>query len=228
MISCSDYQEKEEILDYEEYLYQGWSAFETVNLYNSSQDSENAYYYNLSLDMFDASLQAIEYEFASQGLIGPVSKSYNGIGWTQLYYASEFLEPSMHDTRDSLRQQSKVSFESAHTNFNDDSDLLTVQDRCNTHSGLAYIYYYLGLDNLDFESSLNHSDTLLSLKPAYSFEHDELDFRNIHYLRGKIYLSMDSLANACEEINQAINCDCSDNLDINIILDCFNEFANGD
>ena len=36
LISCSDivsnYQEQEEILDYEEYLYQGWNAFEAVNL----------------------------------------------------------------------------------------------------------------------------------------------------------------------------------------------------
>ena len=37
MISCSDFQEQEQILDYEEYIYQGWNAFETVNLDELSQ-----------------------------------------------------------------------------------------------------------------------------------------------------------------------------------------------
>ena len=67
LISCSDivsdYQEQEEILDYEEYLYQGWNAFETVNLDEISQDSSSTYYYNFALVMFDASVQAIDYEF---------------------------------------------------------------------------------------------------------------------------------------------------------------------
>ena len=47
MISCSDivsdYQEEEQILDYQEYIYQGWNAFETVNLNELEQDSANAY-----------------------------------------------------------------------------------------------------------------------------------------------------------------------------------------
>ena len=173
MISCSDFQEQEQILDYEEYIYQGWNAFETVNLNELSQDNTNAYYYELALDMFTVSLQAIDYEFASQGFVGPAVKSYNGIGWTQLYYASEFLEPSVHYIRDSLRQESKISFDNAYNNLIDDSDLLTTQDSCNTYSGLAYINYYLGFDNSDFESSLNYSDTLLNIKSNYHFEHDE-------------------------------------------------------
>ena len=40
MISCSDFQEQEQILDYSEYIYQGWNAFETVNLNESTQDME--------------------------------------------------------------------------------------------------------------------------------------------------------------------------------------------
>ena len=234
LISCSDivsnYQEQEEILDYEEYLYQGWNAFEAVNLDEISQDSSSTYYYNFALDMFNVSLLAIASEFDSQGLIGPVSKSYNGIGWSQLYYASEFLEPSMHQTRDSLRQQSKISFDSAYVNLNDDSQLLTTKDRCDTYAGLAYINYYLGLDGLDFQSSLDASDALLNLDDEYEFVHDEFNVENIHYLRGKIYLLQDLLADACEELMdiESINCECDVNLDINIILDCFNQFANGD
>ena len=232
LISCSDivsdYQEQEEILDYEEYLYQAWNAFETVNLDGVLQDSSSAYYYNLALDMFNISLLAIDFEFDSQGLVGPVSKSYNGIGWSQLYYASEFSEPSTHQIRDSLRQQSKISFDSAYVNLNDDSQLLTTKDRCDTYAGLAYINYYLGLDDLDFESSLEASEALLNLDSDYVFIHDEFNFENIRYLRGKIYLLQDSLADACEELNyiESIACECSDNLDINVILDCFNQFVN--
>ena len=234
LISCSDivsdYQEQEEILDYEEYLYQGWNAFEAVNLDEVPQDSSSTYYYNLALDMFNVSLLAIASEFDSQGLIGPVSKSYNGIGWSQLYYASEFLEPSMHQTRDSLRQQSKISFDSAYVHFDDDSQLLTTKDRCDTYAGLAYINYYLGLDDLDFESSLDASEALLNLNDSYDFIHDEFNFENIHYLRAKIYLLKDLLADACEELIsiESIDCECSDNLDIDIILDCFSRFTNGD
>tara|TARA_B100001250_G_scaffold381817_1_gene374444 strand:- start:643 stop:1383 length:741 start_codon:yes stop_codon:yes gene_type:complete len=234
LISCSDivsdYQEQEEILDYEEYLYQGWNAFEAVNLDEISQDSSSAYYYNFALDMFNVSLLAIDFEFDSQGLVGPVSKSYNGIGWSQLYYASEFLEPSMHQTRDSLRQQSKISFDSAYVNLNNDSQLLTTKDRCDTYAGLAYINYYLGLDDLDFQSSLDASDSLLVLDDRYDFIHDEFTIENIHYLRGKIYLSQDLLADACEELMDipSIACECDVNLDINIILDCFNQFVIGD
>ena len=70
MISCSesisDYQEQEQILDYEEYLSQGWDAFETINLNELVQDSTNAYYYELALDMFEVSVIAIKYEFVAQ------------------------------------------------------------------------------------------------------------------------------------------------------------------
>ena len=231
MISCSDFQEQEEILDYSEYIYQGWNAFETVNLNELSQDSTNTYYYELALDMFEVSVQAIDYEFNSQNLIGPYYKSYNGIGWTQLYYSSEFLEPEFHYKRDSLRQESKTYFDKSlfSLNLQSSNSNITSQDKCDTYSGLGYLHYYNGLNNFSFDSSLIFSENLLNECSEYIFEHDELDFRNIHYLRGKIYLFQDNYSQACIEMNQANNCDCnSNNVDIDILLDCFNQFSNGE
>ena len=231
LISCSDfisdYQEQEQILDYQEYIYQGWNAFETVNLNELEQDSASVDYYELALDMFEASIQAIDYEFNSQNLIGPYYKSYNGIGWTQLYYSSEFSDPSVHYKRDSLRQESKVFFDKSLYSLedqNENSDIAS-QDKCNTYSGLSYIHYYNG----ENDNSLIFSEDLLNECPEYNFNHDELDFRNIHYLRGKIYLFQDNYSQACIEMNQANNCDCnSNNVDIDILLDCFNQFSNGE
>jgi hypothetical protein len=237
LISCSDifsdYQEKEQILDYQEYIYQGWNAFETVNLNELEQDSANAYYYELALDMFEASVQSIDYEFTDQNLIGPHYKSYNGIGWTQLYYSSEFSDPSIHYKRDSLRQESKIYFDKSSINIlnidslesqNQNSSIVS-QDRCDTYSGLSYIYYYNSLN----DSSLIFSEDLLNECPEYSFNHDELDFRNIHYLRGKIYLFKENYSQACIEIKQANGCECnSGNVDIDILLDCFDQFQNGE
>ena len=231
MISCSDFQEQEEILDYSEYIYQGWNAFETVNLNELSQDSTNTYYYELALDMFEVSVQAIDYEFNSQNLIGPYYKSYNGIGWTQLYYSSEFLEPEFHYKRDSLRQESKTYFDKSlfSLNLQSSNSNITSQDKCDTYSGLGYLHYYNGLNNFSFDSSLIFSENLLNECSEYIFEHDELDFRNIHYLRGKIYLFQDNYSQACIEMNQANNCDCnSNNVDIDILLDCFDQFSNGE
>ena len=231
MISCSDFQEQEQILDYSEYIYQGWYAFETVNLNESIQDSTNAYYYELALDMFEVSVEAINYEFNSQNLIGPYYKSYNGIGWTQLYYSSEFLEPEVHYKRDSLRQESKTYFDKSLFSLNLQSSNLNIssQDKCDTYSGLGYLHYYNGLNNFSFDSSLIFSENLLNECSEYIFGHDQLDFRNIHYLRGKIYLFQDNYSQACIEINQANGCECDSNdVNIDVLLDCFDDFSNGE
>ena len=228
MISCSDFQEREQILDYKEYLYQGWNAFETVNLDQLSQDSTNSYYYQLALDMFDVSALAIDYEFSSQNLVGPHYKSYNGIAWTQLYYANEFSTPDLHNIRDSLRQEAEIFFNKAIDNFNSQSSNLNLlyQDKCDTYCGLSYVYYYNNLNDL----SLTNSSKLIDECENYNFQHDEIDFRNIHYLRGKIYLLQDDYNQACTEINQAIDCSCINSeldINVNILLDCFDEFSNG-
>ena len=227
----SDYQEQEQILDYEEYLYQGWNAFETVNLNEFPQDSTHTYYYELALDMFEVSIQAINYEFVAQNLVGPHYKSYNGMGWTQLYYSSEFSNPDVHYKRDSLRQESNIYFNKSLFSLgsqNSNSNIAS-QDKCNTYSGLSYIHYYNALNNFAFDSSLIFSEALLNECPEYNFRHDELNFRNIYYLRGKIYLFQDNYSQACIEINQANSCNCDpNNVDINFLLDCFDQFSNGE
>ena len=70
-------------------------------------------YYELALEMFDISLQAIGFEFTDQNFVGPKYKSFNGKAWSQLYYAGEFLEPELSNIRDSLRQESKIYFDQA-------------------------------------------------------------------------------------------------------------------
>ena len=95
---------------------------------------------------------------------------------------------------------------------------------------LFYTNYYLGLsDTSYFNSSLTYSDTLLSIKPQYSFNHDELDYKNIHYLRGRIYLRKQLYNQAYNEIKIVIeDCDpfIGDELDLNQLFDCFDQFSN--
>lgn len=229
--SCSDYLEKEEILDYQEYLYQGWVAFETVNIENKfSKDSSNSYYYELAIDMFEVSELAINYEFLSQNLLGPHYKSYTGLGWSELYYSSEFLNQEDHYKRDSLRLESKSHFDKALINLDSqiESTNILSQDKCDLYSGLSYVHYYNGLDQFEFDSSLFFSNLLINECPEYVFSHDEFDIRNMHYLRGKIFLYQDFYSEACIEMSNANNCSCDyNNVDINVLLDCFEEFSSG-
>ena len=61
------------------------------------------------------------------------------------------------------------------------------------------------------------------------FSHDELNYRNVHYLRGKIYLQKDMYDEAYDEILHIVE-DCNpmvnEEIDINLLLECFDQFAN--
>jgi len=238
MISCysvlSDFEEIDEILSYNYYLDQGWNAFETINL-SSTDSTENinhSEYYDLALEMFNISILSIDDEFQQQNFMGPYYKSYNALGWTYLYYAGEFLEPSNSDIRDSLRNQSVFYFDSALTSLNNSlSEDICSQDWCDTYLGLSYTHYYRGLDNSNyFDSTLFYSDLLINEKPYYNFYHDELNYKNVHYLRGKIYLIKELYNEAYNEIQNSIE-DCNpyidDELNIELLLECFDRFANG-
>ena len=89
----------------------------------------------------------------------------------------------------------------------------------------------MGLNDTSFfNQSLLYSDSLLAIKPQYSFNHDELDYRNIHYLRGKIYLRKQLYNLAYDEIKIIIE-ECNpytdDNeIDLNLLFDCFDQFSN--
>jgi len=95
MMSCysviSEYSESEEILDYKFYIDEGWKSFEAVNLSDTLLVDEHGDYYILALEFFNVAIQAIDTEFSSQQFTGPYYQAYNGIGWTQLYYAGQFL-----------------------------------------------------------------------------------------------------------------------------------------
>ncbi|MFL2988721.1 hypothetical protein DBW61_02800 [bacterium] len=234
MMSCysviSEYSESEEILDYKFYIDEGWKSFEAVNLSDTLLVDEHGDYYILALEFFNVAIQAIDTEFSSQQFTGPYYQAYNGIGWTQLYYAGQFLNDNQ--TRDSLRNESILSFQYAIENLNTSSfDQILNQDRCDTYSGLFYTNYYLGLNDTSFfNQSLLYSDSLLAIKPQYSFNHDELDYRNIHYLRGKIYLRKQLYNLAYDEIKIIIE-ECNpytdDNeIDLNLLFDCFDQFSN--
>ena len=235
MFSCysllSDFEEIDELLSYTYYINEGWDAFESINLSDTLTASQHAEYYELALEMFDISVMAIDFEFTSQNFLGPKYKSYNGTAWSQLYYAGEFLDPENSHIRDSLRQQSKIYFDLA---LNDlDSSLfdeIFSQDWCDTYLGLAYVHYNLGLNEpLSLDSSLYFSEQLLNLLSFYNFNHDELDYRNVYYLRGKIYLQKDMYLEAYNEILHIVeDCDAmvNEEIDINLLLECFDQFAN--
>jgi len=233
MPSChsviSEFSENEEILDYTYYINEGWKAFESINLNDTLAIEQHEEYYDLALEMFNISIEAIQSEFSDQQFMGPYYQAYNGIGWSQLYYAGEFLDND--NIRDSLRNESIISFESAYDDLiNSQSDQILDQDWCDMYLGLFYTNYYLGLtDTSYFNSSLSYSDTLLSIKPQYNFNHDQLDYKNIHYLRGKIYLRKQLYNEAYEEIKIVIeDCDpfVSDEIDLNKLFDCFDQFSN--
>ena len=237
MFSCysvlSEFSENEEILDYKFYINEGWKTFEAVNLSDTLLIEQHDDYYILALEFFNVAIDAINSEFISQQFVGPYYQAYNGIGWSQLYYAGEFLNNS--NTRDSLRNESIISFELAYDDLiTSGFDQILNQDRCNTYLGLFYTNYYLGLNDTSyFNLSLVYSDTLLSIKPDYSFNHDELDYRNIHYLRGKIYLRKQLYDMAFNEIKVIVE-DCNpysngnEDIDINLLFDCFDQFSNND
>ena len=235
MFSCysllSDFEEIDEILSYTYYINEGWSAFETINLSDTLLFEDHLEYYELALEMFDISLEAINFEFANQNFVGPKYKSFNGKAWTQLYYAGEFLNPEDSNIRDSLREQSKIYFNEAFSDLNNSLfDEISDQDWCDTYLGLSYIHYNLGFGNSShMDSSLNYSQEVININPSYDFVHDELNYRNIHYLRGKIYLQKGMHEEAYYEIQQVIEeCDAmiNDEIDINLLLECFNQFAN--
>jgi hypothetical protein len=237
MFSCysvvSEFSENEEILDYKFYINEGWKTFEAVNLSDTLLIEQHDDYYILALEFFNVAIDAINSEFISQQFVGPYYQAYNGIGWSQLYYAGEFLNNS--NIRDSLRNESIISFELAYNDLNtSEFDQILNQDRCNTYLGLFYTNYYLGLNDTSyFNLSLVYSDTLLSIKPEYSFNHDELDYRNIHYLRGKIYLRKQLYEMAFNEIKVIVE-DCNpysngnEDIDINLLFGCFDQFSNND
>ena len=233
MSSCysvvSEFEENEEILDYAYYIEEGWNTFEAVNLSDTIFIDQQSEYYELSLEFFNVAIQAIDSEFASQEFVGPYYKAYNGIGWNQLYYAGTFLNDDYK--RDSLRNESIETFKMSHQDLlRSEFEQILNQDWCDMYLGLFYTNYYLGLvDTSYFNSSLAYSDTLLSIKPQYSFNHDELDYKNIHYLRGRIYLRKQLYNQAYDEIKIVIeDCDpfIGDELDLNQLFDCFDQFSN--
>ena len=61
MFSCysllSDFEEIDELLSYTYYINEGWDAFESVNLSDTLLASQHSEYYELSLAMFDISIQ---------------------------------------------------------------------------------------------------------------------------------------------------------------------------
>jgi hypothetical protein len=161
--------------------------------------------------------------------VGPYYKAYNGIGWNQLYYAGTFLNDDYK--RDSLRNESIETFKMSHQDLlRSEFEQILNQDWCDMYLGLFYTNYYLGLaDTSYFNSSLAYSDTLLSIKPQYRFNHDELDYKNIHYLRGRIYLRKQLYNQAYDEIKIVIeDCDpfIGDELDLNQLFECFDQFSN--
>ena len=233
MTSCysiiSEYSENEEILDYAYYINQGWKTFEAVNLSDTVLVEDHIDYYNLSLEFFNIAIQAIDSEFSSQQFVGPYCKAYNGIGWNQLYLAGTYFNNDQ--IRDSLRMQSNETFQLSYIDIlNSQSDQILNQDRCDMYLGLFYTNYYKGLNDTSyFNLSLNFSDTLLSIKPYYSFNHDQLNYQNIHYLRGKIYLRKQLYNKAYNEIKIVIeDCDpfVNDELDLDKLFDCFDQFSN--
>ena len=235
MFSCysllSDFEEVEEILSYTYYINEGWNAFETINLSDTLSIDRHDEYYQLALEMFDVSLQAINFEFTDQSFLGPKYKSFNGKAWTQLYYAGEFLNPEDNYIRDSLRQESKIYFDQALNDLtNSLFDDISNQDWCDTYLGLTYAHYNLGFENIiHLDTSLIYSQEVLDRKPLYSFVHDELDYKNIHYLRGKIYLQKNMYEEAYYEIQKALescNAMVDDSVDIDLLLQCFDDFAN--
>ena len=235
LMSCyaivSEFGENEEILSYTYYINEGWEAFESINLSDSlSSINYIDEQYDLAFEMFDVAIQAIDSEFSQQAFLGPYYKAYNGTGWSQLYYANKFMDPLDQGIRDSLRNEAVLSFDLAISDLGIAlPDSVSSQDRCDIFLGYSYANYYKALveDPIYFDLTLLYSDSILIEKPNYNFYHAQLNYQNIHYLRGKIYLGRQDYNAAYYEINKIVdNCNpyINDVLDINLLFDCFDEF----
>ncbi len=236
LMSCysivSEFGENEEILSYTYYMNEGWEAFESINLLDSEASVNHIEQYDLALKMFNIAIQAIDLEYSNQDMLGPYYKAYNGIGWSQLYYANEFMNSSVHNIRDSLRNEAVLSFDLALSDLEmAEVDSVSSQDRCDIFLGYSYANYYKGLieDSIYFDLTLHYSDLLLSEKSNYNFDHAQLSYLNVHYLRGKVYLGRQEYDAAYNEVKKIVNnCDpyVDDEIDINLLFNCFDQFIN--
>ena len=228
IFSCEKLEEQTEFLEYDNYMKDGWIAF---------QASE----WDIASDLFNIGLNQASSNH---------SEAYSGLGWTYLYKANRSYGESNKSLRDSLRSLAGISFYNAEIETKYDFDIWS-----DILAGMTYIYsyradsaWYMYYNDIDFQfdtnledemiyysqKTINKSDELFefesSLDSLYDFQFDSCVNRdNIRYLRAKTFLRLDQIDNMLIELNTITTYDCSEVdtlISIEQGIDCLNRLSN--
>ena len=184
---------------YDEYMSDGWEAFEYKN-------------WPYGKELFNTGIDQ-----ASQNQ--NIAEAHSGLGWIYLYEANELSPISSNDNlRNALRDSAGMEFEKGQLQGSSNIDLSVWTD---VLSGFSYDavyksdkflseYYNLTfydpskLDSMVVYSdlALAKTDTLLSLNPNYVFRYDECLNKNyIRILRAQIYFNLQENTKMFDELN---------------------------
>ena len=228
IFSCEKLEEQTEFLEYENYMQNGWIAF---------QSSE----WDIALDLFNIGLNQASSNH---------SEAYSGLGWTYLYKANRLYGLENQISRDSLRSLAGINFINAEIETKYDFDIWS-----DILAGITYIYsykadsvWYKYYNDSDFqfdsylesqmvefsEMAINKSDELFefeaSLDSLYDFQFDSCVNRdNIRYLRAKTFLRLNQIEKMLDELNLITTYQCLDIDTLSSIeqgIDCLNNLSN--
>ncbi len=224
VLSCSKLEEQSEYLEYDNYMKNGWIAFQASD-------------WEIAADLFNIGLNQVSSNY---------SEAYSGLGWTYLYQANKLYGESNRTIRETLRTMAENSFINAEKEEKYDWDIWS-----DILVGNAYIYsykadkalytfyndndfqndssfYFLMLDFSDL--TISKTDSLIAFDIEYDFQFDPcLNLDNVRYLRAKTFLRLNKIEDMLIELNSINTYSCSgiDTLvNIDQGIDCLNNLSN--
>ena len=171
LLSCDELAEQSALLSYEDYMVEGWFAFQSDQ-------------WDIAAQLFKNGLDQSSSNY---------SEAYAGLGWTFLYKANSLPGESYLSSRDSLRYMANINFYEAF-----DENPYNIQVWLDVLAGLTYMnsYYADSLSSFIYNDNgnqnlfnfmethslnvLQFSDELIELSDDndYSFQHDSCMLSN--------------------------------------------------
>mgnify|MGYP001265244661 FL=1 len=197
IFSCEKLEEQTEFLEYDNYMENGWIAFQASD-------------WDIAMDLFNIGLSQASSNY---------SEAYSGLGWTYLYQANRLYGESNRSVRDTLRAKAEISFLNAEEEDKYDwdiwSDILAGNTYINSYKADYAWYMFYNDDDFQFDPSLESdmidysektikkSNDLFDFDSEYDFQFDPcVNMDNIRYLRAKTFLRLNSyigLSDICIE-----------------------------
>lgn len=221
LFSCEELQESSNFLEYDFYMDEGWLAF---------QEDE----WDLAVELFNTGL--------SSSSASNYSEAFTGLGWTYMYHANLLPGEINKSNRDFLRILAENNFKNAKS-----EGIYEFNVWYNALAGLTFIYSYLAdtalaayfndptsPDSLLWElmeefsnKTLTESDELLERAPSYNFNYDScVNIDNIHIIRARTYLRLDSLSQMLTELSNLTTLTCTvEPQTVQEGLDCLSELS---